>query len=90
MTLTDVFRMSCRDATLLTQKKGKGNISIFERVGLWWHRLHCSLCRLFFEQTEMISAEGKKLGNRGEAAVLHPEKKKRIEESLTNEMKRNA
>ena len=55
MTLVEVFKMNCRNATLLAQKRSEGRIGLMERFGLWLHFVRCSLCRLFFEQSELIS-----------------------------------
>ena len=88
MTLSEIFKMNCQQATLLCEKKFEGKISLLERIGVWLHFAHCSLCRLFIKQTEIISSETKNLGNTSH--TLDNSAKNKMAESLNKKIKGNA
>lgn len=86
MTLSEIFKMNCQQATLLCQKKSEGKIGVMERSGLWLHFAHCSLCRVFFEQSELISQEATKLSNR--ELTLSLEVKEKMAQAVNEKIKR--
>lgn len=45
----------CRKATFLLEKKQFGKISLREKIELRIHLAGCSVCRIFSQQTGMIS-----------------------------------
>lgn len=52
---------NCRQATLLSIKREEGNITVHERIKLWYHLLACDPCRNFIRQSAQINRAGKKL-----------------------------
>jgi hypothetical protein len=52
---------NCREATLLSIKREEGNITLHERVKLWYHLLACDPCRDFIRQSAQINQAGKNL-----------------------------
>ncbi len=46
---------NCREATLLIVKREQGKISLFERFRLYYHLLHCGVCRSFQTQSMVIN-----------------------------------
>jgi predicted anti-sigma-YlaC factor YlaD len=46
--------MRCENATAMVEKKRDGKMRTLEKVGLWIHLGYCSLCKLFFKQSEII------------------------------------
>ncbi len=49
-TLLSTVIYSCRQATLLSEKKAEGKISFVEQLQLSIHTLNCSSCRRFIRQ----------------------------------------
>ncbi len=88
MTLSEIFKMNCQQATLLCEKQSEGKITLLQRVGVWLHFAHCSLCRLFLKQTEIISKETKTLGNTSH--TLDSSAKNKIAQSLNKKIKGDA
>lgn len=54
MGLLSAFKMSCKQATYLHEKKKEGKITFTETIGLKIHLLYCSLCRMFFKQIDEL------------------------------------
>lgn len=77
--------MNCREATLVAQKKIEGKVSTSEQLGLWLHLAMCSLCRLFNQQTELISKEAAKLNS--PVLPIDAEKKEKMVELLKDKLK---
>jgi hypothetical protein len=45
---------SCQQATLLSEKKAEGKISVLEQLQLTVHTLNCDSCRRFIRQYNML------------------------------------
>src|ERR1041385_6257702 len=91
MTPSGIFRVTCKQATALAQRKSEKKISLTERLGLFVHLSYCSLCRLFFSQSELILHEASVLGQAGQgkksAPPLTASGKMKIQLALTVKMR---
>jgi hypothetical protein len=45
---------NCKEATLLSLKRDEGRISVLERVKLAYHLMHCTPCRRFIGQWQLL------------------------------------
>lgn len=54
-----LFTISCKKATYLASKKEEGKLSWIEKIQLRSHMTICSLCRLFEQQTNLITHHAK-------------------------------
>ena len=52
---------NCREATLLIVKREQGRISLLGRFRLYYHLLHCGVCRSFQSQSMVINSMVRKL-----------------------------
>jgi hypothetical protein len=89
MTLLESIKMNCHQATALVQKKAEGKITFSERVGLFVHLSFCSLCKLFFVQTEMISKQVREL-RKTESRNLSVNSKQRIEKVVNEQIQKHS
>ena len=88
MTIIDVLKMNCRQATLLSEKQKEGKISAMEKFGLWWHTVVvCKFCRLFFKQTDLLAKAGAKAASEVRAE-LDAAKKEELKRLLSEEVKK--
>lgn len=75
--------INCKEATLLSEKKHEGAISLGERFSLWLHMSFCAICKTFQVQSHWISEQARKLPSNER---LQPEEKKVIREHLQKEL----
>lgn len=79
--------MSCRDATYLHGKQKEGKLTFAERLGLNFHLLYCSICRLFFKQLDSLEEHTHAFAHTGKAiAPLSETAKVKMKEALQKEL----
>ncbi len=71
MSLKRKIFISCKDATLLTCKKQENAISFKERIQLKIHLFICTVCALFYKQTNLIHEQFTKMNNESHSSSLH-------------------
>ena len=92
MGLKNNILMNCQQASAVVEKKRDGKLSASERIGLWIHLGYCSICRLFFQQSEIIDKSYKYYADdidlEQKIYPLSPERKEALEKALREEMKK--
>ncbi|MCW3126187.1 MAG: hypothetical protein JWO03_1845 [Bacteroidetes bacterium] len=90
MGLKDTLLMRCSNAAALAEKKRDGKLSLAERIGLQIHLLYCSLCRIFFKQSEIVDksyewyADDIDLGDK--VHPLDPSRKEALDKAFKDEL----
>lgn len=74
-----LFTISCKKATYLVSKKEEGKLNWIESIQFRTHMAICSLCRLFEQQSKLISKHAKHMHS---DASLSEDQKKKMEQSL--------
>ncbi len=55
-----MFKMTCREATLLSARIPSGKLPVFSSVRYWLHLFICSACRRFGKQADTICRAAKR------------------------------
>lgn len=84
--------MTCQHATSVVEKKRDGKLSLNERIGLWIHLGYCSICKLFFQQADIIdksfSAYADNIDMEEKIYPLDPMRKDAMDKVLKEELKK--
>jgi hypothetical protein len=83
MEKVNVFRTTCREATMLLSRQQEEKLPKRSRWALAIHLLYCRSCRLFRNQLQKFTKDLFQLKNK---QVLSQEKKQRLEELIENEL----
>ncbi len=82
MGFKDYIVTNCEQATALVEKKRDKKLNIWERLSLWIHVGYCSVCTLFFKQSEVLDQAAKhysdRVDNEHTKYSMNPERKARI------------
>ena len=84
------IQYNCRHATYLIEKKQHTPLTIKERVHLLIHLSGCSVCRLFQQQSRMISRVARQLFQRsaGETHSLDDGFKQQMQERINEKLRK--
>ena len=52
-------KLNCKEATMLASKKQEGEITLIERIKLYYHNKMCIICKRFEQQIRIISRRAK-------------------------------
>jgi predicted anti-sigma-YlaC factor YlaD len=84
--------MTCQHATSVVEKKRDGQLSLTERIGLWIHLGYCSICRLFFQQADIIDKSfevyADNIDIEQKVYPLDPARKNAMDRALKGELKK--
>ena len=87
--LRQIFRMSCRESTVLMSKSLDTELPFSERLGLQIHFLICRFCRRYRKQLQMVHTISRLLPDaiqreleHEESGKLSDEARERIKKSL--------
>ena len=82
----------CKEAKLLIVKREHGRISLTGRLRLYYHLLHCSVCRSFQTQSSLINRLARKVTasiDREPPHKLSDTAAGRLQEIITRGIKKN-
>lgn len=73
---------TCRDATLLLEKREGQPLPLAERLRLWVHLLFCVYCRRYVQQTRLIGQAARRAAAAVGQAALSAAGKERLRAAL--------
>lgn len=91
MALKNKIHISCKDATLLTCKKQDSALTLKERIQLKIHLFICTVCALFYKQSNLIHNHLTKLNdeqNTDNFIHLEEDKKDALQQMLDTKSKK--
>lgn len=74
--------INCKEASILSTKKAEGEITLKERILLFFHLRVCAMCKLFDKQNKFISKHASNKNIEDTSLKLSDEDKKKINEQL--------
>ncbi|GAB4123637.1 MAG: hypothetical protein OHK0045_03430 [Raineya sp.] len=74
--------LTCKEATLLIEKREAGKISFVERIRLKAHLLMCEACRLYEKQSKIIEKVLRKVSSKKNKEKLDEAVKQKIIEKI--------
>lgn len=84
------IQLNCEQVTYLSEKKIAGVLTWSEWIGLRIHLRYCVLCRLFVEQSEILSNAAKLLSKKTDSAqplfTLDPKRKQEMSVQIAHEI----
>jgi len=68
------WKITCKEATTFISQQEEGRLTFQQRLQLWLHLGICSLCKLFYRQNKIITANSQHLHEHTEASLTTAEK----------------
>lgn len=81
------FVLSCKQATLLTEKQAAGTLSRRERMQLRWHLRLCDYCMQYKKQTEWLNKIIRNINGHGQQERNTDELEERIIHKIEEQTK---